>query len=487
MLKQGEKTVKITRISAIAMVFIALAGGRARGDELQIHHISVGDGDATLIQVVDSGGSASLRVLIDGGKRSAEHALIPYLEAIVLGGGKLGDVNEQEEEHEFEIDNTPTMSHEVFESEALDDPEEGTKPLDTTPKTTSGGSMKFDYLILSHYHLDHYNGVADLLKLPSVQIGTLIDPGGYAMTESDAAPNTANSGLKPPARYLQAVRGAAAAGRIGTHMGMAEQGGFPAIDLGGGASLQCIVRNGSTIDGKGGLPNKKQSPNNFSIAWLLTAGEFRYFTGGDMGAGGSYFDHESLVADYFASKKMHVCAFKANHHGSAHSNSPKFLRQMLPLVCITSAGTHRSWKLPSENFIINLENDVYIYGNENSPPEGMIFETVKLDPDEDKWNREYGFFFTQIKNYGDGANSQTRAGTLAKEPGVTVSTVGSFEIVVELNEELQTKSNFQVKRRQGDGEQNDDWQFKCHWLIPPDEGEGSSGPPPRTNPSGQSY
>jgi DNA internalization-related competence protein ComEC/Rec2 len=99
--------VKTTRIimSAAAglLLFIAVAGGAPPSqNEIRVHYIDVGQGDAILIQ------SAQNAVLIDGGDAKAQHALLGYLR--------------------------------------------------------SAGLAEIDYLIATHPHSDHIGGLAPVLR-----------------------------------------------------------------------------------------------------------------------------------------------------------------------------------------------------------------------------------------------------------------------------------------------------------------------------------
>src|SRR5688572_22520104 len=80
--------------------------------ELHIHHINIGNGDATLVGIFDiATNTYTNKILIDGGYSSAASRLLPYIKKMI------GTDNE---------------------------------------------SLHFDYIILTHYHNDHYNGLRAL-------------------------------------------------------------------------------------------------------------------------------------------------------------------------------------------------------------------------------------------------------------------------------------------------------------------------------------
>ena len=100
--------------------------------ELQIHHINIEDGDATMIGIYDNGTHHyTAKILIDGGKSAPAKYLLPYL-------SKIADTH-------------------------------------------------FNYIILTHYHDDHYNGLA-ALGTGQLSVDSLVDPGGYDFAHYRDAP-----------------------------------------------------------------------------------------------------------------------------------------------------------------------------------------------------------------------------------------------------------------------------------------------------------
>ena len=87
--------------------------------------------------------------------------------------------------------------------------------------------------------------------------------------------------------------------------------------------------------------------NNYSIALLLEYGHFRYFTGGDL---------ESEFEDKFIPKlkgTSHLCAFKCGHHGSKNSTSVEFLKDTDARRAFISCG-HHSYYHPDAELINRL-------------------------------------------------------------------------------------------------------------------------------------
>jgi hypothetical protein len=183
--------------------------------------------------------------------------------------------------------------------------------------------------------------------------------------------------------------------------------------------LRCIAGVGSNIDQAGNIHNSiipgRNNPNNFTLAFLLTWGEFRYYTAGDMGGYqatyaahdgstincNSYLDQETAVAqglhNYVGqvdswdgvafAREGHVCAMKTSHHGSACSNNQFLFATMQPAVCITSVGNYTPWKLPQPEFLYRLSQATPL--SQHTPAFLQQYNGV--------FNR--GIFFTNLVNY----------------------------------------------------------------------------------------
>lgn len=299
--------------------------------ELQIHHINIENGDATMIGIYDQHARRyTASVLIDGGLSSAGNYLLPYLQ-------KLGDTH-------------------------------------------------FNYIILTHYHNDHYNGL-NALGTGQLTADSLVDPGGYDFSQYfPTQPMLAQLTESKPASLNVAQQWLTIIGRatIGHYLqgrseSLVSYGTSPKTDIGhqlrigtlGGipVTLECLAGWGNTLGDQGivadPLPGKGNA-NNFSLAFILHCGEFRYFIGGDLGGSNDnlYIDQEDILTGYFAKefpathsrdghtvKAGHICGFKADHHGSNYANTESFMQSMYPAVAITSGGNRASWHLPQVDYL----------------------------------------------------------------------------------------------------------------------------------------
>jgi len=308
----------------------------AQNKILEIHHINIENGDATMIVVHDTANNTfPVKILIDGGNSGTDRFLQNYFT------------------NYFGAANMP---------------------------------VTFKYLILTHFHKDHYAGFNKLGNGTIFRADTVIDPGGYALGATygpinppQAAPDR---GASDAPKYRNTLKDAFDNHYLRSRSMVVTS--FPRdigkvliIDTLNGvpATLKCLVSSGYTY-GAGGVPVDngmagRNNPNNFSLGFILEYGQFRYFTAGDMGgynSGGcsAYIDQEVTVDGGFdtlfntksyrfdqnaknVSAIGHVCAFKTSHHGSDCSSSHD-LMQFTACAMFLSAGNMSKWGLPEPTF-----------------------------------------------------------------------------------------------------------------------------------------
>jgi beta-lactamase superfamily II metal-dependent hydrolase len=235
-----------------------------------------------------------------------------------------------------------------------------------------GGSASLDYVVITHYHDDHMGALPELAAL--VPIGTLIDRG------ADPEPPDL-----PVARaYFDFRRGFS--GRIETaRVGGADQI-VPRRVPGehSGFEVRNVAGNGMVWTGKGadvvsrfpagwrGLPEAdRPKENDFSLAFRIRYGRFRYYTGGDVAGvplddAPSWRDLETPIAQAVGPVDVLVL----NHHGWLDSTNPFFLRTLDPRVVVIPAW-HASH--PDHSVLRRLRSP----GWKPAPPD--LFITALLD------------------------------------------------------------------------------------------------------------
>lgn len=378
--------------------------------ELHIHQINIENGDATLVGIFDTATKKyTSKILIDGGQLVPERMLLPYF-AKILG--------------------------------------------------TDNGAMHFEYVILTHYHDDHYNGLL-ALQDGRITADSIIDPGGYRVNSyfrHTAAVGTSPAAMSKALAWLTAMKTAARHQpdpyvkgrskvilRFGTD-NKTSIGNSIVIGKIGSADveLRCIAGWGNTLSENGTIaPNPKPaktSANNFSLAFILSCGEFRYFIGGDMGGkNGNYIDQESAVTKFLndeypkavstttsAQEKGHLCGFKSNHHGSSESNISSFMESMHPAIIMTSAGSNSGWHLPSVEYLNRLANVTALSGTK-------------------------GVYFTNLYDFSAGTSKTKAVSLFRNKPGVSfnygnenASRKLSYLIKITNASTIRTTSSFEV-------------------------------------------
>lgn len=279
------------------------SGGTPSGN-LEIHHINVGQGDATL--VVSPTGKT---MLIDAGESywnsSADAQVVgPYIESIT-------------------------------------------------------GSKHLDYVLITHFHLDHigyvgYGGLWNLVETQGFTVGKMIhrDYTNYLGTTSGTFDNWK--------LYLEG------AGKTKLNPTIAVEG-TNQIDLGGGVIVDIVAAdgNGALKIGNFSAETNPPSENDYSIGIKIRYGAFDEWIGGDISGqyynssfGYAYHDIELSTAKEVGD----VDVYRVNHHGSDHSNNTTFVNQLDPEVSIISVGNDNTYGHPRQSVMDTIlpTSDVYL-------------------------------------------------------------------------------------------------------------------------------
>jgi beta-lactamase superfamily II metal-dependent hydrolase/uncharacterized protein YcfL len=263
---------------------------------LEIHHINIGQGDATLIV-----GPTGKSLLFDAGERtwnSSTKAQIigPYIEGIL-------------------------------------------------------GCRSLDYVLISHFHLDHigyvgYGGLWNLVEIQGFTVGmTLLrDYNTYLGDISGTFTNWKEYLEGPGQLKLNPVTTVE-----GTNQ----------VDLGAGVTFKIVALDGNEALLAGDFHGDSNPPseNDYSIGVVLSYGNFDEWIGGDLsghyevdGFGYTYHDIELSAAP----EVRDVDVYKANHHGSSRSSSPTFINQLDPEVSIVTIGNSNTYGHPAQSTMDRL-------------------------------------------------------------------------------------------------------------------------------------
>jgi beta-lactamase superfamily II metal-dependent hydrolase len=201
-------------------------------------------------------------------------------------------------------------------------------------------SAGFDYTIAGHQHCDHIGGMAEVVNAGyNVRIKNYYNGSSYSTTcvtgwNAAAATTTAGAPVAMP---------------VGAQ-----------IDLGNGAELTCIARNGSII---GGGTVSVSDENDRSIAALIQYGGFDFLWASDLGGGSetctgrstSQVDVETSVITAISPGGAYpmislggIDVLYVNHHGSESSTNKNWMNLSRPAVAVISTGDGQAttWNFP---------------------------------------------------------------------------------------------------------------------------------------------
>jgi beta-lactamase superfamily II metal-dependent hydrolase len=199
----------------------------------------------------------------------------------------------------------------------------------------AAGLKRLDYVLVSHYHLDHIGGIFDLLKL--MPIGAFIDhgPNREAMRPNPTPAQAANAPASLYPRYEVAIAGkrriTMLAGdrlRLGglTLQAVNSDGAAVTKPLTGRANPGADCASATGMERDGGEENPR------SVGLLLRWGKARILSLADT----TWTMENTLVCPVDLIGPVDLMF--SNNHGSEISNSPNLLRTVQPRVLLVNNG-----------------------------------------------------------------------------------------------------------------------------------------------------
>jgi len=223
---------------------------------------------------------------------------------------------------------------------------------------------KVDYFLLTHYHSDHagsgkfsagrgangtysISGIGQAMDM--LDFTTFIDRSWPNM--NDPAPRADNFD-DWTVKHLKEVYAEAERRGIKVERFRLEKGSDQIRQLHGGggkfsftplcARGEILKRDGTVLDlGKFGRPRSKFGENEMSVGFVLSLGDFRYFTAGDFQGSVKGTDGKRVeIEDILAAECPQVDVAKANHHG--HHSMPDKLVNALHARVVLAGVWHQA-------------------------------------------------------------------------------------------------------------------------------------------------
>jgi competence protein ComEC len=242
----------------------------------------------------------------------------------------------------------------------------------------AAGLKQIDHLVITHWHSDHYGGIARLAEL--IPIKNFYDHG----IPEQLADDPKGFALLIQA-YKAATQGKSKVLKPGDEITLKGKEGTPPL------KLLCLCSNGEVLPDKANAPEnpnakdnkpmaEDKSDNARSVGFLLSYGDFRFLDLGDLTWNIEY----KLV--HPTDKIGPVDVYQSTHHGLDISNNAALLKTVKPKVVVFNNGARKGAmaavlanlrRLPEVPAIYQLHRNVALGATENTDPEFIANDAEK--------------------------------------------------------------------------------------------------------------
>jgi competence protein ComEC len=225
------------------------------------------------------------------------------------------------------------------------------------------GCARLDYVLLSHFHLDHvgfpgHGGLWHLVHEQGFAVGKLFhrDLARYAGAGGETVAAWRTYLQSDEARSLNPEIAVLGTGQVQLGAGIAFA--FVAVDGGGALPAGDFAADAAPPD-----------ENDYSVAALLRMGKLDYFTAGDLSGetlvsqqgGYSYHDIETRTAP----RVKDIDVYRVSHHGSSHASNATLLAEMQPRVSIIQVANGNAYGHPTQGTVDRLLTTSALYLTEH--------------------------------------------------------------------------------------------------------------------------